>query len=206
MLREKRLRYLCTYPGGCIANRQRRRAPVRQLRRIDGYGSISNCVQRKPRTRNMVVKSAKRIDTNPPKPCARCREADCTCVRSTSFPPRRRRKVETPNHGRAAQARQPALPRESSERPLYDIDQLGIGPLAAAMFWRMELARSEAALKAAKLRRKFAKGKYEEALAECLAADNRSTDIEPKAKRKKNGHSRNGNGKARTGTVYDDEI
>jgi len=123
-------------------------------------GSISGCSQRESRT----LKSAQRIDTNPPDLCTHCQEANCTCARSTSTTPRRCRTGESPDRGRAAQDPLLDLPE-----PPSDIYRLGVEHASLVFSWYNHAVRDAYALKAAQTCRKFAEEQYEKSLARLAA-------------------------------------
>ena len=149
-------------------------------------GFISDCSQVNPSHRfcsfpwltlrwhePRTLKSARLIDTNPPDLCAHCQEANCTCPRSTSTAPRRRRTGEPPDRGRAEQDPLPALPEPPLDVYLLESEQAHI-----VLFWYKEAIRARAEAEAVANRCKFTEEQYEKALAK-VAALRQSTEVEP---------------------------
>ena len=148
-------------------------------------GSISNSCQVNPshcfysfpsltlrKHESRSLKSAERIDTNPPGLCAHCQEANCTCVRSMSTAPRGRRMGESPDRDRAAQPPLTPFP-ESSE-----IHLLGIVQTQILFHLYGKAVQTRALDEAAQIHRKFVKEQSEKALAK-LAALRQSTATQP---------------------------
>ncbi|KAI9447570.1 hypothetical protein H4582DRAFT_1894718 [Lactarius indigo] len=122
--------------------------------------------------------------------CARCQDSNHPCEHLPPTVPSGRRKGTSAGQETTAQPSLLALPITDPNK-LLGIDLLGIDRMATMLYWRTELARSQAAYEAACAYKEFVEEKHNQFL-ERLAASGQSTAGEPLAKRAKTNTSRKG--------------